>query len=79
MARRELWLGESIGSEKALARREHWLGVKNWLGEEHWLGESLKTRTVAIKPDRDRYSLDSTEMLVKASVLDTAVRAQNAA
>ena len=73
LARREHWLGESIGSERALARS------KNWLGEEHWLGESLKTRTVAIKPDRARYSLDSTEMLVKASVLDTAVRAQNAA
>ena len=38
-----------------------------------------KARTVAIKPDRARYSLDSTEMLVNASVLDTAVRAQNAA
>ena len=36
-----------------------------------------KARTVAIKPDRARYSLDITEMLVNALVLDTAVRAQN--
>jgi hypothetical protein len=41
--------------------------------------QARKARTVAIKPDRARYSLDSTDMLVNASVLDTAVRAQNAA
>ena len=82
-----------------MARREHWLGVKNdleralaWPRElkqyEKGLGGSgtyvrardlqpRKARTVAIKPDTARYSLDITEMLVNALVLDTEVRAQN--
>ena len=49
-------VGESIGSERALAQREHWLGES--IGSEralaqrkHWLGESIgseikKTRSL---------------------------------